>query len=88
MKRYVKMIRVNDYIEEYGDDCIDIGVHHVVIGVCEEEESCKYEESAICGWMFEDGTCMVVGCRTDYKCDFTDMIDMIENELDAIEQSW
>lgn len=82
--KHLKMMKVDDYIKEYCDDCIDIGVKFVYGGVYNDGED--VEETAIAGWVFEDGTCQIVGCRTDYKCSFDEMIERLYAELDRIEQ--
>ena len=66
--KYIKMYDIEDYIEESGDDCVDIGVKYVYVGVYDDGED--YEESSIVGYVYEDGMCEIVGCRMDRKCDF------------------
>lgn len=80
--KYIKCMSVKEYVEESECDCVDVGVEWVYVGVYDDEEN--YEESSIVGWVFEDGVCMVVGCRMDCKCDFSVMMNSIRNEIDSI----
>ena len=84
MKKQIRMMRASKYIEEYGDDCIEIGVQYLYYGVYDDGED--YEETSQIGWVFEDGHCEIVGCAHDFKCEFDVMIHTIENELDSIEK--
>ena len=82
--KYIKCMSVNEYIEESGCDCVDVGVEWVYVGVYDDGE--EYEESSIVGWVFGDGLCMVVGCRMDFKCEFNVMMRYIRKEIDNIEK--
>ena len=82
--KYIKCMSVKEYIEESGDECIDIGVEWVYVGVYDDGED--YEESSIVGWVFENGMCMVIGCGMDFRCEFSVMMNSIRNEIDSIEK--
>lgn len=45
--KYIKCMSVNEYIEECGEECVDIGVEWVYVGVYDDGED--YEESSIVG---------------------------------------
>ena len=82
--KYIKCMSVDEYVEESGCDCVDVGVEWVYVGVYDDGED--YEESSILGWVFEDGGCMIVGCRMDFKCEFSVMMNSLRNEIDNIEK--
>lgn len=84
--KYIKCMSVDEYVEEYGDECIDIGVEWIYVGVYDDGED--YEESSIAGWVFEDGMCEIVGCGMDRKCSFDEMILMLKNEIKNIEKCY
>ena len=84
--KYIKCMSVKEYVEECGDECVDIGVEWVYVGVYDDGED--YEESSIVGYVYEDGMCEIVGCRMDRKCDFDEMICMLKNEIKNIEKCY
>ena len=83
MKKYIKVMNVEDYIKEYEYDCFEVGVQYVYIGVYDNGEDS--EETSIMGYVYEDGKCEIVGCRQDCICEFSEMMQMIRNELIMIE---
>ena len=84
--KYIKCMSVDEYIEECGCNCVDVGVEWVYVGVYDDGED--YEESSIVGWVFADGVCMVIGCRMDFRCEFSVMMNSIRNEIDNIEKCY
>ena len=84
--KYIKMYDVDEYIEESGDDCVDIGVKYVYVGVYDDGED--YEESTNVGYAYEDGICRIVGHIIDRRCDFDEMILMLKNEIKNIEKCY
>ena len=85
MKKYVKVYNGEDYRKEY-DDMLENDVEYVYVGVYDDGED--YEESSRCGYMYKDGRCMIVGCRSDFEVSFSDMMKYLYEELDSIEKCY
>lgn len=73
-----------EYCDAYDPD-LEAGVKYVIIGVYESGDD--YEETCHAGYVYEDGTIMIVGCRSDFKVDYVDLLDYLYDELDDIEAS-
>lgn len=84
------MKNIHTYTREfYCKNCdpdLEAGVKYVVVGVYECGDD--YEETCHAGYIYEDGTVMIIGCRSDFKVDYVDLLDYLYDELDDIEASY